>query len=357
MFLDGTSRRVSFLLLAPALFIITSAFPRAQAPAVPPAQAGTTPAVAAEPAKIPGLAGTIEVASASDPAKAEALLADVRKALGGADKLKSVQRLEIKGKSARSMGTSAVEGDFEVQMEMPDKFNRRETLAISNDRGFVIDIHQVMNGAIALQKVDAASGGESSWNWEENNRGGRSSNNRGRGNFDVSRLLGISPEGLDPRAREEAEHAAIASQMARIAAALLAVTSEPMAWIGTAKSHDGKANVLEFKTPDGVVNHLLVDDKRHLPVMISWTGIPTQLGNNYRGSSSRGNSSRGSGNRSASNAKAPLQLYFSDYKTINGIKLPHLLQGGANDETTEELVVKTYRVNPVFKDNTFAVDK
>ena len=55
-------------------------------------------------------------------------------------------------------------------------------------------------------------------------------------------------------------------------------------------------------------------------------------------------------------SSAPLQMHLSDYKTVNGIKFPHLIQSGANDETTEELVVKSIRVNPSFKADLFTND-
>ena len=47
-------------------------------------------------------------------------------------------------------------------------------------------------------------------------------------------------------------------------------------------------------------------------------------------------------------------MHVSDYKTVSGIKFPHLLQGGANNETTEEFVVKNLRVNPSFRADYFS---
>jgi hypothetical protein len=46
-------------------------------------------------------------------------------------------------------------------------------------------------------------------------------------------------------------------------------------------------------------------------------------------------------------------MYLADYKTVNGIKLPHLVTRGANGEITEEWIVKNYRINPNFRANTF----
>ena len=146
--------------------------------------------------------------------------------------------------------------------------------------------------------------------------------------------------------------------MQRMVAALLLTSSEPVAWIGVAESPDGKADVLEFKTPDGVPTKFLLDATSHLPLLMSWVGIAPQLANNRGGGNgNRGNRGGGNANRGgfAGNAgqQANLQMHFSDYKTVSGIKLPHLIQRGPNNETTEELVVKSYKINPSFKANTF----
>ena len=51
--------------------------------------------------------------------------------------------------------------------------------------------------------------------------------------------------------------------------------------------------------------------------------------------------------------QAELRLYVSDYKAVNNMRLPHLVQRGPNGETTEEFVVRNYRINPSFRADTF----
>jgi len=46
-------------------------------------------------------------------------------------------------------------------------------------------------------------------------------------------------------------------------------------------------------------------------------------------------------------------MHLSEYKAVNGIKLPHLITRGTNGETSEEWAIKSYRINPNFKANTF----
>src|SRR5688572_8095258 len=62
--------------------------------------------------------------------KAVTVLAEARKALGGADKLASVKRLQINGTTRRANGNFNLEGDSEVFFELPDKFRRNESLTI-----------------------------------------------------------------------------------------------------------------------------------------------------------------------------------------------------------------------------------
>jgi hypothetical protein len=47
-------------------------------------------------------------------------------------------------------------------------------------------------------------------------------------------------------------------------------------------------------------------------------------------------------------------MFLSEYKTVNGVKLPHLLVRGAGDQVTEEWVIRNYRINPNFKADTFS---
>ena len=46
-------------------------------------------------------------------------------------------------------------------------------------------------------------------------------------------------------------------------------------------------------------------------------------------------------------------MYLQDYKTVNGIKLPHLVVRGAGDQITEEWEIKSYKINPALKADTF----
>ena len=194
-------------------------------------------------------------------------------------------------------------------------------------------------------------------------RGGRG----GRGND----IAALPDSAALPSDDPEVNRKSLASQMARLVMALLLTTTEPVAWVGVAESPDGKADVLEFKTPDGVATRFLLDAKTHMPLMMTWIGIarssiiaaawwrrqlPRRRGADFRSRSRRSRRSEQRTRRRAAGmprAAGALQMHLSDYKTVNGIKLPHLIQRGANGETTEEFVVKSYRVNPSFQADPF----
>ena len=46
-------------------------------------------------------------------------------------------------------------------------------------------------------------------------------------------------------------------------------------------------------------------------------------------------------------------MTLGDYKAVNGIRLPHLMTRGADDATTEEWTIDSYRINPNFRGDVF----
>ena len=48
-----------------------------------------------------------------------------------------------------------------------------------------------------------------------------------------------------------------------------------------------------------------------------------------------------------------LEMHLAEYKAVNGVKFPHLITRGASGETNEEWAIKSYKVNPNLKANTF----
>jgi len=49
-----------------------------------------------------------------------------------------------------------------------------------------------------------------------------------------------------------------------------------------------------------------------------------------------------------------IALYLDDYKTVDGVQLPHRISRSVDGKPTEETTCKTIKVNPTFKPDTFA---
>jgi hypothetical protein len=125
---------------------------------------------------------------------------------------------------------------------------------------------------------------------------------------------------------------------------------------------------------------VFIDAMTHMPLMLSWTG-PAGRGFGRGGQGRRGqgapdqaappaegraagdqpaagdappaDAAQGRRGRGAQGPPVSLEMHLADYKAINGIKFPHLITRGASGETNEEWVIKSYKVNPNLKANTF----
>ena len=50
---------------------------------------------------------------------------------------------------------------------------------------------------------------------------------------------------------------------------------------------------------------------------------------------------------------ATLQMTPGEYKTVNGIRFPHLITRGTSEQTAEEWTIESYRINPTFRSDVF----
>jgi hypothetical protein len=302
--------------------------------------------------------------------KAEAVVAEARKALGGADKLSAVKRLQVNGTTRRANGNFNLEGDTEIFFELPDKFRRNESLTLGGG-GSGIERTEILNGGEISTEVSGDFGG------------------RGRGRFGggFPGAGGGAAGGADGRGAPSPEvqerlrdfqRLNLQSEVSRLLIALLLTSDTPFRWIGTAQAPEGSADVLEVKTPDGVATRVFIDTITHMPLMLTWTG-PAARGFGGRGQGRRAqgpgdqagpppegraagdqppaagsaDQPQGRRGRGAQGPPATLEMHLSEYKAVNGIKLPHLITRGASGETNEEWMIKSYKIDPNLKANTF----
>jgi hypothetical protein len=344
---------------------------------------------------------------ANDTVKGAALLGEARKALGGDDKFAAVKRLEAKGISRRAQGNQSIEGDVQIFFELPDKYRRNEELSIGGNAGLVIERVEALNGNEAWETTSGGNFGGGGFRGGGDGggfRGGGDGGFRGGGGGGgrggaIGELLGgvanqgQAPAGVDPERLREAQRRQRQQDVARLLLGMLLSTNGQVAWIGTAQSPDGIADVLEITVPDHPAARLLLDTTTHMPLMITWQGAAPRGGNLGRrgggGGGRRGDAGGappqfgGRGGAPPADGQAPpaqapdqpaaqaqgrrgggagggaatLEMHLSDYKVVGGIKLPHVITRGSNGETQEELEIKSYKLNSNFKANTFIQDK
>ena len=90
------------------------------------------------------VAASLVTAQVQDPAaRAAAILAESRKAIGGDDKLAAIKTLEIKATARRGATDVNLEGDMTIVMELPGKYLRKESIILGSAG---IDIVEGLNG-------------------------------------------------------------------------------------------------------------------------------------------------------------------------------------------------------------------
>jgi len=300
---------------------------------------------------------TSQVAHAQDAAKGAALLAEARKAIGGDDKLAAIKRLQVSGTFLRSTGPDQVtDGDFDIFIELPDKYRRNEITGFAGanvERAEVLngtDVWDDSSGGLTQGRGFGGGGGFGRGGGNDRPGGGGGGGGFRGGGFDRGRNQnqGAAAAPADAAGGERAkelQRRARQAELARLALVWLMTTDGPVAWIGTAQAPEGTADVLEVRPANGIPTRLFLDPTTHIPLMITWSGQPTRGGDIRR---------RGAAAPAAPpQGQATLELHMGDYKTVNGIKLPHLITRGPEGITQEELKIKTFKINPNLKADTF----
>lgn len=286
--------------------------------------------------------------AAQAPAKdAASVLAAARKALGGESKLTAVKSFTATGRTRQVRGDSLVPIEFEIFVELPDKYLRKDEIPAQESgptaSGF--------NGDELLQDPPPAAPPAVA--------PGRAA---GPG----------APNPMDAMRRNRVT--ALKQDFARLALGMFAgaFPSYPLTftYVGQAEAPQGKADVLDAKGPDNLTLRFFVNSDTHLPIMVTWTP-PAPAGRGMRpGSSGPGQGRGGPGAPGATpppsvappTGAAPpprpeLRLYFADYRDVGGLQLPFRLRRATGTETTEETTFDRYRINAKIDPKKFDVRK
>jgi len=295
------------------------------------------------------------------------ILGDVRKALGG-------DRVEVKSVSAvgrsqrsRSDGTSAEFG-FELFIELPDKFMKRDVMAAMGPTS----IYRMsgFNGDGLINEVDTPP----------------SLSTGGHLMIRMAPGGGMPGQQETPAQIEESRKRQLANhkqEFARLALGMFASSfgayPVELTYGGEAESADGKAYVVSVKGEGNFAAKLFIDTKTNLPLMLSWMdkeplqvtmGGGPNVGRSGGGGAGGGGTVvvAGGGHPGMSGSPADLErmqkemeervkeaeakrrvveyrLFYADYKTFNGVKLPTRIQRMVDGNPTDELAFDRVQVN------------
>ena len=324
--------------------------PTAQAPTAPDAtgRAGAPPAALTPPA--PPL-----TQAAMD--KAAPILAAARQALGG-DKLAAIRTLIAKGQTRRLRGNNLVPILFEMNLELPDKFLRKDESVWENSDPTSLGF----NGSDLLQLPPPAA---------------------------PPARAGAPPV---PQAALDAARVArirtVKQDFVRFALGMFAQSFDTypltFGYAAQAQAPQGTADVLDVRGADGFALRFLIQSETHMPVMVSWTLPPTSVVVAVTGQPAPTTVAPGAvvvTAPSAPPASAPQEqkdqyardvlalrqkaqatpvehrIYFADYRDVDGVKLPFRLRRAIGADTTEETTFDRFQINPRIAAQKFAVTK
>ena len=293
-------------------------------------------------------------------ADAKKIVADIRAALGGEERLAALKSIAIEGQVSKVVNEATSAGsDFEMAIELPGKFMKHEVFA--NIGGMQLKRRVGFNGAELIEEVDTppAMGGGNVHIMRAPSQGG---------------MVGGAPS---PEALAKQKEALLQSsrrEFARLMVGMTGGTSSafPVEFVyaGQAESADGKAHVLDVKGPDGFAAKLFVDGKTSLPLMLTWMDkepLSMMMTNDGRGRAGgigpgvtvmgraastpeemakmRDDMAARVAEAEAKRRTVEYRLFYSGYKTVDGLKMPTKVQRMIEGVATEEISLDKIKLN------------
>ncbi len=303
------------------------------------------------------LVGTSMLAQTPDVKK---ILADARAAHGGEKKLSALTTLAATGQAVRvTPDGSSAPADCELAFELPDKFMKKDVVAVIGNAAVTRTIG--FNGETLIDVMDQppAMGGM----------------------IMIRRSIGAPADGpLTPEQQEENRKKALLSakqEFARLSLGMLlsSLAAYPLEFTygGVAESPDGKADIVDVKGDGDFAVRLFIDQKTHLPLMLSWMAreplIISRTMTAGGAGAGRGQTPPGAtahaqtpptpeerdkmmkdAQAQAKEAEAKLRiveyrLYYGDYRDVDGVKVPFRLQRAIDGKPSEEVTLEKVKVN------------
>jgi hypothetical protein len=262
---------------------------------------------------------------------AASVLRAARDALGGDKRLEALRTFIATGRTRQVRGDNLVPIEFEIQVEVPDKYSRRDEFPAQDAGPATIGF----NGDRLVQ-IPAAPP-------------------------PVARAGGPAPpSAAQQEAAIQARLATVKQDFARLMLGMFArsFTSFPLTfdYVAQAEAPEGKADVLDVKGPANFTARLFVNAQTHLPIMVSWRAqAPPARGGGpppaRAGAGGPPPAQAGAGGpppaapQGSPPAAVENRLYFADYRDVDGLRLPFRIRRAVGSETTEETTFDRFRIN------------
>jgi hypothetical protein len=297
---------------------------------------------------------TAAMVSAQTPAPdPTAVLAASRSALGGEARLAAVKTIAATGRTRQIRGENLVPIEFELAMELPNKYMRKDEVPAQESGPTTIGF----NGDDLIQEpVNAGP--------PQGRPGGPPP---------------PTPEQLE--AQRRARVIGVKQDFARLVLGMFATSFSgyplTFTYAGQAEAPQGMADVLEAKGAPNLTLRLFVYRDTHLPVMVTWQGAAPGPGRGAgpgRGSATGPPPTPGPGpSGGAAPAAGPAagaapgaergapppenRIYFADYRDVDGVKFPFRLRRAFGQDPVEETVFDRFRINSKIDPKKFEVRK
>jgi hypothetical protein len=298
--------------------------------------------------------------------RATAILVESQKAMGG-EKLAAVKTLLATGRTRRVRGNNLVPIEFEIAMELPDKYARKDEVPAEEGEptstGFSgNDIIQFplppTPGARAGGAIPAGPGGAA------------------------------APNAAVIEAQRRQRLLTVKQDFARLTLGMFAAS--PVAYPLTfgyaaqAAAPQGTADVLDVRGEDNFALRLFIHSETRLPIMVSWQAPPTGVVVTTPGQPPPATIAPGSVvvqapaappaaatqeqkdaytkevaalRQKAQATPVEHRLYYADYRDVDGVKLPFRLRRAIGPDTTEETTFDRFRLNAKVDPRKFALTK
>jgi hypothetical protein len=246
--------------------------------------------------------------------RAADVLAASRAALGGDARIAGVKTFIAAGRTRQIRGENLIPIEFEIQVELPDKYARRDEFP-AQDNG---PATTGFNGDALVQNPPAPA---------------------------PPPRAGVAPP--TPAQQEAAIRGRIAAVKQDFARLMLGMftssfSSYPLtfAYVAQAEAPQGKADVIDVMGPDNFRARLFISSETHLPIMLTWQApaAPARRGGPPPAGPPPGGPP----------AAPPLveqRMYFADYRQVDGLQLPFRIRRGVGADTAEETIVDRFRIN------------